>query len=111
MERGHRVAAGVEAMTEPKGDRLAGCYQPWDGKLRKYTEWGCAPMLYLDAKDNVLCPECAQEALEDVTDNPDDIPVMADINYEDPSLYCDECSERIESAYAEDEVGKPTDDE
>lgn len=28
----------------------------------------------------------------------------ADINYEDPSLYCDHCSQRIESAYAEDKA-------
>lgn len=28
----------------------------------------------------------------------------ADINWEDPSLYCDHCSKRIESAYAEDEA-------
>jgi len=27
-----------------------------------------------------------------------------DANWEDPSLYCDHCSKRIESAYAEDKV-------
>lgn len=28
--------------------------------------------------------------------------IALDVNWEDPSLYCDHCSERIESAYAED---------
>lgn len=27
-----------------------------------------------------------------------------DINYEDPDLYCDHCSDRIESAYAEEDA-------
>jgi len=30
-----------------------------------------------------------------------------DINWENPSMYCDNCAERIESAYAEDETGCP----
>ena len=30
--------------------------------------------------------------------------VAADVNWEDPSLYCAHCNKRIESAYAEDEV-------
>lgn len=29
--------------------------------------------------------------------------VASEINYEDPTLYCDHCNARIESAYAEDE--------
>jgi hypothetical protein len=48
----------------------------------------------------VLCPACANKWTAD--DVPQFEPTDADINYEDASLFCDECSERIESAYAEE---------
>jgi hypothetical protein len=31
-----------------------------------------------------------------------------DTNWEDPALWCDHCSQRIESAYAEDEANTPS---
>jgi len=71
-----------------------------DGRLPSFTSVGCYPILYLDKHDNVLCPQCANEQDPDG----DDAPVVADVNWEDPDLFCDECSERIESAYAEDET-------
>lgn len=78
--------------------------QPWDGKLYKFTQLGGSPILYLDEHDNVLCAECATENM-----NGEDGPVVAEVNWEDPDLFCDECSERIESAYAEDEASLPRD--
>lgn len=73
------------------------------GTLRRYTEWGCYPLAYLDRQDSVLCRDCAQESYA----NPDQLdefrPRTVFVNYEDPHLYCDNCSERIESAYAEEE--------
>lgn len=75
-----------------------------DGKLPAYAWPGGYPLFYLDKHDNVLCPRCANEQDPDG----DDAPVVGDANWEDPSLYCDECSERIESAYAEDEAETPT---
>lgn len=71
-----------------------------DGTLAKYAWPGGYPLVYLSRRGNVLCPDCATESLGDE----DDPPVDGDANWEDPSLYCDECSQRIESAYAEDEV-------
>lgn len=65
------------------------------GKLPTYAWPGGYPMFYLDSENNVLCPDCS---------NADgyDAPVVAyDVNYEDKSLYCDDCSKQIESAYCE----------
>jgi hypothetical protein len=66
------------------------------GKLRSYTMIGGYPLFYLDKGNNCLCPKCASdndEFTESLT--------AVDANWEDPDLYCDHCSERIESAYAE----------
>ena len=59
--------------------------------------------------DEVLCPSCCnkeRELIESARADHDtqwDV-VAADVNYEDASLYCDHCSQRIESAYMEDET-------
>ncbi len=80
-----------------------------DGTLRKYTDLGCYPVLYLDSRDNVLCAECAEESRS--SEYTAEHPVVADVNYGDPHLHCDECSERIESAYAEDDEDEETTDD
>ncbi len=69
-------------------------------KLRAFTDIGCYPMFYA-SKNQVLCPECATVTLTDP-----ELPQITgvDVNWEDPALFCDECGERIESAYAEDEA-------
>lgn len=69
------------------------------GKLRRFTNVGCYPLFYVTRKCGVLCAECAGE--NDYQDDPVD---GAEVNWEAPDLYCDACSQRIESAYAEDEV-------
>lgn len=63
-----------------------------DGRLRSYTAIGAYPLAYLTAS-SVLCPQCASANPRAVT--------IAAINWEDPDLFCDECSDRIQSAYAE----------
>ena len=76
-----------------------------DGTLAAFTSLGCYPLFYVTESGDCLCHKCAQEALEcDDDEEPEDPPVDAGCNWEDPSLYCDDCGERIESAYAEDEV-------
>jgi len=102
--------------------RLNGLLQD-NGQYSSYAWPGGYPLYYLDSCDNVLCPECVNrqqreyvlDVLSDVCnwaiDPSDDstyfdcrdLPTAADINYDDNSLYCDACSERIESAYAEEE--------
>lgn len=78
------------------------------GELEPYAWPGGYPIYYICRDSGVLCPHCANEAeTEGLTGDRDDPQwdiVAADINYEDPSLLCDHCGERIESAYAEDEV-------
>ena len=59
--------------------------------LDKYSSVGSYPLFYVH-KGHVLCAQCASEQ---------DGNVQQEANWEDADLYCDECGERIESAYAE----------
>jgi hypothetical protein len=75
-----------------------------DGRLSVCAWPGGYPLFYLDGQNSTLCPDCARKSDED----PDEVrgfkPVACDANWEDPGLFCDNCSTRIESAYAEDDV-------
>jgi len=71
-----------------------------NGKLPAYVWPGGYPIYYLDNENNVLCPICANK--EGMSTEP----IAFDVNWEDVSLYCDDCSKRIESAYAEEEGGE-----
>lgn len=73
-----------------------------DGTLISYAWPGGYPVYYLDKEDSVLCPACANKSEEDNADFPAFLPVACDVNWEDESLYCDDCSCRIESAYGEE---------
>ncbi len=77
------------------------------GKLDTCAWPGGYPIFYLVADNGVLCPKCANEHGHDLSaECPDDDQwrvVAADINWEDPQLTCEHCSERIPSAYADDE--------
>lgn len=67
-----------------------------DGRYPAYAWPGGYPIYYVDAGNNVLCPDCANredEYADPVTDS--------DVNYEDEGLYCDDCGAKIESAYGE----------
>lgn len=67
---------------------------------RKFTKTGGYPIFYrMDVYDH--CPDCALELTESTSRF--DGTTVAAVNYEDPDLYCDECEDRIESAYAEEE--------
>jgi len=70
-----------------------------DGSIRRFTSIGSYPIFYVQSGHRALCPGCA-DGVEDLTRHP---------NWEDPALYCDECEQRIESAYAEDEADTDTD--
>jgi len=66
---------------------------------------GCYPLYYLTKDCGVLCPDCVNNNNELVTD-PDDPQwyiVAFDINYENTSLHCENCGNRIESAYGDDD--------
>lgn len=73
-------------------------YVQEDGRLAKYAWPGGYPMFYITKRGNGLCPNCASEELEDEADPP----VGGEVNWENEDLYCEGCSGRIESAYAEE---------
>lgn len=65
--------------------------------LPAYAWPGGYPLFYIDAENNVLCAKCARENDEYSAEL-----TGADVNWEDSTLYCEHCSERIESAYADE---------
>lgn len=77
---------------------------------QRYTSPGSYP-LYAFMKDGeVMCCECVSDECERILSESVDKHgdhawqiFAVDINWEDPELYCANCSERIESAYAEPE--------
>ena len=84
-------------------------YRDSTGRLAKYAWPGGYPIYYLAADNGVICADCAnndRSADNLDPDYPDDDQwriVAADVNYEDNRLFCDNCSERIESAYCDDD--------
>lgn len=75
------------------------------GRLVTNTWPGLYPIFYverdLNGQETIVCPDCARVTDED-SERPERI-VAADANYEDPSLHCDACGDRIPSAYADDD--------
>ena len=84
-----------------------------NGNLPAFAWPGGYPIFYLCADGGILCPECAnkESAIKEAEENPaypdfDQWRIVAsDINWEDPDLTCDNCSQRIESAYSEQKSG------
>ena len=71
------------------------------GKLVSYAWPGGYPVFYFDTDNDTLCPDCAnKEGMSTEV-------VASDVNWEDESLYCDDCSKQIHSAYGEDEEEVP----
>jgi hypothetical protein len=70
-----------------------------DGTLARFAWPGMYPLFYIAHHGEMLCPDCARA--EEFRGEP--APLDANINWENPALYCDECNKRIESAYAEPE--------
>ena len=84
---------------------------PWEvpQDATAVAEWedGGYPLYYvIESHLAILCPECVNSNLslcKDKTD-PEWFVTSREVNWEDPSLYCDNCSNRIESAYADDDI-------
>jgi len=76
-----------------------------NGRCEKYVFPGGYPVYYVCADGGILCPNCvdAEQALIDSADEHDKqwFVIAQDINYEDYNLYCDNCNNRIESAYTD----------
>jgi len=77
-----------------------------NGKWRKFTSVGGYPLFYLMADNGVLCADCLTGADADGLsydfEDPQWYVEAYGVNWEDPHLYCEHCSGRIESAYAEE---------
>jgi hypothetical protein len=77
--------------------------------LEKYTWPGAYPVYGITTDGGTLCPDCVKSNIREVVwamahsgaDRQWEV-FAAEVNYEDPDLYCDHCGERIESAYAEE---------
>lgn len=75
-----------------------------------YAWPGGYPTYFITSDGAALCCDCAKRQGRQICDSirtrsNDGWRVESqDINWEDASLYCDHCGERIESAYAEDEA-------
>jgi hypothetical protein len=73
------------------------------GDLMAHSWPGLYPLFYIDARSNVFCPACAREADRDPETLPQHKPMACDANWEDYTLDCDHCNNRIPSAYAEED--------
>ena len=88
------------------------------GHANAYAWPGGYPVFFLCSDGGCLCPSCVTKNRRQIfrathewhnrsrqfyhTPNCGWALEAADINWEDASLYCDNCNNRIESAYAED---------
>lgn len=61
------------------------------GKLPAFSSVGSYPLFYANKDGETFCASCADDRHHHVTE--------VDVNYEDESLYCDDCEAEIESAY------------
>lgn len=77
---------------------MTALYRDENGLLPSYAWPGGYPLFYLDKEGNVLCPSCANREIDQAQEV-----IAQDVNWEDPSLFCDDCSTRIQSAYSDDE--------
>ncbi len=72
-----------------------------ESTLMSYAWPGGYPILYLDASNSTLCPECASKELQ--SDLPAFQPIAWFIHEEGPVIYCEDCNAPIESAYGDPE--------
>ena len=85
-----------------------------DVRNGRYTSYGCYPLFFLVSDGEALCFDCAYTERGNIIRAihggwADGWRVVAcDANWEDPAMYCAHCGERIESAYAEDDVSRYT---
>jgi len=101
----------VTAMIEVKANRVDApkiekMKEGWSeesnkGRLPAYSFPGGYPLYYITKDGGVLCADCAND---DRPANVDEFDAQwyitdAEVNYEDDSLYCDNCGKQIESAY------------
>jgi hypothetical protein len=100
-------------------------YRQYERKLKmakffeSYCSIGSYP-LFIVWQGEAYCADCVNDNIrsdihdenhEDDCEWLDNQELTPAINYEDPSLYCVQCSERIESAYAEPDSEEDSEEE
>lgn len=75
-----------------RAPRVQGLWR--NGRFDAFSTVGGYPIFYMTHNDEVLCPKCASK---EEREKPG-VVTLADINYES-TMYCDACSQQIESAY------------
>jgi hypothetical protein len=89
------VAVTTQSLSLRLADQLARSPFTWPGGY---------PCFAVTSDGGVLCPSCCKaegELIGTTTGSDGWCVVGVDINWEDPSLSCDHCGDRIESAYVE----------
>lgn len=80
------------------------------GRAQSYAWPGGYPVFFLTSDGETMCPDCVTknraEIIRATGENSRGGWAIAavDVNWEDLEMFCCECSKRIESAYAEDQV-------
>lgn len=81
-----------------------------NGNFQAYAFPGGYPLYYIMRDGGIVCPGCMNDSTNPIhvgeQHNHQWQVIGAEINYEDAFLFCEHCSNRIESAYAEDEYTK-----
>jgi hypothetical protein len=84
----------------------------YKGRCNAYAWPGGYPLFAITTDGAALCPACVTKERAQIFRSThersrDGWSIAGfDVNYEDAALYCDHCSKRIESAYAEDDAAK-----
>jgi len=94
----HPALRQVQLQSRKLRDQLIASPYAWPGGY---------PMFAVTSDGASLCPHCCQTEHSSIgfTYGTDGWAIESlDINWEDPSLHCDHCGDRIESAYAESEA-------
>ena len=82
------------------------------GKANRYAWPGGYPLYYVTTDGAALCADCMTKErisiVRSTVENARDGWNVSgqDVNWEDSDLYCDHCSKRIESAYAEEKESR-----
>ncbi len=69
-----------------------------NGELPRFSSVGSYPILYLTSESDCFCAGCVDNLDPELDDASG---ITAHVNWETPT-HCDECSEVIEAAYAEE---------
>lgn len=88
-----------KSVTEGVGIKPTLSSKSWD----RVTWPGMYPLYYLTKDGGCLCPECANENMDLTTgDDPQWQITDVDANYEDTTLYCDNCQKFIPNGNGDD---------